>query len=57
MSTRFVFTPDRVYTETQIILGLEVLAQWYEGWKTEDLSPDQLLECIREASARPKGEL
>ena len=38
------------FTKEQIVKGLELAAQWYEGWKVDDLGADQLLECIEKAN-------
>ena len=39
-----------MYTPKQIEKGLELAAQWFEGWNIEDLGADQLLECIEKAN-------
>lgn len=41
----------KTYTDQQITSGLELAAQWYEGWKVDDLGADQLLECTDKAEA------
>lgn len=44
------------YTHDQIVEGLKLAAQWYEGWKVDDLAGDQLLECIEKARQGAEGE-
>jgi hypothetical protein len=38
-----------MFTKEQIVKGLELAKQWYEGWKLEDLESDQLIEAIEKA--------
>jgi len=42
-----------MFTRTQIEDGLELAKYWYEGWKLEDLQPEQLLEAIEKSRLLP----
>lgn len=44
-----------MFTKEQIIAGLKLAQEWYEGWKFDEIEPEQLIEAI-EKSGGEKGK-
>jgi hypothetical protein len=40
-----------MFSKQQIEAGLELAQTWYEGWRLDELKPEQLIEAIEKAGA------